>query len=82
MQHKLYVEEMQALKEVRRSDKAQQIASIKKIDECIVMLDKKIKLERLEFLYRTCNGRMRPSNQLSRLMVPVARLCIDGILVV
>ena len=46
MQHKLYVEEMQALKEIRRNDKSQQIANLKKIDDCIVMLDRKIKYER------------------------------------
>ena len=46
MQHKLYVEEMQAMKELRRSDKAQQISNFKNIDDCLIMLDKKIKYER------------------------------------
>jgi len=60
MQHKLYVEEMQALKEVRRNDKAQQVANLKKIDECLVMLDRKIKFERL-----VCNKNFIYNKELS-----------------
>ena len=46
MQHKLYVDEMEAIKEIRRNDKSQQINNFKKVDDCLVILDKKIKYER------------------------------------
>ena len=47
MQQKLYLEEIQAMKDLRRNDRSRQTSEYKKIDQCLSLLDKKIHNDRL-----------------------------------
>ncbi|CAK8678043.1 unnamed protein product [Clavelina lepadiformis] len=46
MQQKLYLEEIQAMKDLRRNDRSRQTSEYKKIDQCLSLLDKKIHNDR------------------------------------